>query len=440
MDSERKKVLVITYYWPPSGGAGVQRWLRFTKHLRSFGYEPVIYTPENAQYVVYDENLLKEVPEGIKTLKLKIREPNSFLAKVLFWKKDKSAVLYNNQQQKGKKKSFMNRVLWFIRGNLFIPDARYLWIKPSYTFLEKELSAGNYAAIVSTGPPHSMHMIAKKLQATFNIPWLADFRDPWTSMDYLQEMHLTAYARKKHARLEKSVIESASQVVVVGRTMYNEFEANYGVKPVIIHNGYNDTFSGPVNVALDEKFTIAHIGSLVTNRNCDDLWEVLAGMIKKDKVFAEKLEIRLVGNNAPNVTASLEKYGLMHNTNLIAYVPYEKTQEYLNSAQVLLLPIDRIPNAEFVLTGKLFEYLKVKRPILLIGPTNGDAADIIQSCNAGYCCNFNDRESIEKTVRMLFSLYLEGKNTIASSSVEKYSGYELTRKLSEVLDRIITKK
>ncbi len=426
-----KKVLIITYYWPPSGGAGVQRWLRFAKNLRDFGYEPVIYTVDNPNYALIDEGLESQVPEGIKVYRNKIVEPNS-----LFSSKKKGNV-YKVQQQKGNKRSIVQKVSWFIRGNFFIPDARFLWVKPSVRFLSKVIQEENIDVIVSTGPPHSLHLIAQKLKSKFNLPWLADFRDPWTSMDYLDEMFLTKLARNKHARLEKNVLLNADKTVVVGRTMFNEFKENYNVVSEVIYNGYEESKSQQETFLLDKKFSITHIGSFLKNRNCVDLWEVLAEIKQESELFNKHLEIKLIGNVAPVVIESIDKLKLTPNLNKIDYVPFEETQKYLHGAQILLLPIDRIHNAEFVLTGKLFEYLKSNRPIVLIGPSNGDAADIIQQCNAGYCCDFNDKTLIKKTIYQLFELFLKEKNTIQSKNVDQFSSSQLTKRMAEVLDETI---
>lgn len=429
-----KKVLIITYYWPPSGGAGVQRWVRFVKHLRSFGWEPVIYAPEDPNYALEDLSLVNEIPDDIKVYKHKIREVNNLFAKLSPKKSKKDNKLYNLQQQKGANRSMFQKLAWFIRGNFFIPDARFLWIKPSARFLSPILEKENFDAVVSTGPPHSLHLIAEKLKKKHDFRWIADFRDPWTSMDYMQEMFLSKYAEKKHARLEKKVITSADEVVVVGKTMFNEFKDNYNVESEVIYNGYEknaDQVEG--SHVLDEKFTIVHIGSFLKNRNCDDLWQELSNLCQENELFKERLELRLIGNVAPNVMASIEKYGLNENLNKMDYIPFEETQKYLFGAQALLLPIDRIENAAFVLTGKLFEYLKSKRPILLLAPSHGDAADIIQQCKAGYCCGFDDKEEIKKSLLTMFNLYLENKNTVNSVNIERFSGYELTGKMAEVL-------
>ena len=430
-----KRVLIITYYWPPSGGAGVQRWLRFVKRMRDFGWEPLIYTVDNPNYALLDEGLVNEVPENVKIIKHPIKEPNN-----LFSKKKSKGNLYKLQEQKGNTRSFIQKVSWFIRGNFFIPDARFMWIKPSVRVLYKIIKEENIDLIVSTGPPHSLHLIGKKLKEKLNIPWIADFRDPWTSMDYLDEMFLTNFAKNKHARLEKQVITSADKVVVVGRTMYNEFLANHKVESSIIYNGFEQEANTETTFTLDAKFSIVHIGSFLKNRNCIDLWTVLAELVFENEEFKEHLEIKLIGNVAPIVLESIDALNLTPYLNRIEYVPFEETQSHLHSAQTLLLPIDRIPNAEFVLTGKLFEYLKSKRPVLLIGPIKGDAADIVENCNAGYSCNFDDKQMIKNTVLKMFNLYLKKENKIDSINVNQFSGAELTREMTTLFDTLVSEK
>ncbi len=435
-----RKLLLLTYYWPPAGSIGVHRWLRFTQHLSSLGWEVVVFTAKDAKYPIVDENLRTAIPPAIREWTLKVPEPNNWISNLLFWKKSRAAAIYKNQQQSGDSKRFIRKVLWFIRGNLFIPDARFLWIKPAVRFLKKKLRAESFDVVVSTGPPHSMHLIARELKKEFGIPWISDFRDPWTSMDYLDEMFLTAKARSKHALLEESVLRNSDKVVVVGRTMHNEFLSKYSVHSEIIWNGYEGKPASPEMETLDRKFTIVHIGSFLFKRNCDDLWGVLASLVAQNELFRMHLEIKLVGNVAENVLESIRNFGLQSYLNKIAVVPHRQAKEFQGSAQVLLLPIDRIHNAEFVLTGKLFEYLKSKRPILMIGPERGDAAEIISSCKAGYCCNFGDAEKIKSSLLEMFDLFLKNKNHLRSENVERYSTENLSQIYANLLHGVIAER
>jgi len=435
---QKKKILILTFYWPPSGGIGVQRWLRFVNHLDQIGWEVVVYTAKNASYPVRDEQLLSKVPSSVREWKTEVPEPNAWISKLLFWKKSKSTLLYKNQQQGGNSKSLVQKFLWYVRGNVFIPDARFLWIKPSIRFLRQQLRKEKFDIIVSTGPPHSMHLIAKQLKKEFDTPWISDFRDPWTSMDYLDEMFLTKKARAKHARLEESVLRNSDKVVVVGRTMYEEFKSKYNIDSIIIWNGYEGVPASPEGLILDKKFTIAHIGSFLYKRNCDDLWKVLAALVTGHKSFAQNLEIKLVGNVATNILESISHFGLDTYLNKIDFVPHEQAKAFQESAQVLLLPIDRIHNAEFVITGKLFEYLKSRRPILMIGPENGDAAEIIDTCKAGYCCNFDDTAKIKSSVLEMFDRFLVNRNNIQSENIERYSMANLSRNYTNLFNQVIS--
>ena len=233
-----KKVLIITYYWPPSGGAGVQRWLKFVKYLREFGWEPVVYTPENPEAPAIDMSLEKDIPENLTVIKTKIWEPYSVYKKLVGIKpeeKIKAGFLSEN-----KKPSLIENISVKIRGNFFIPDARKFWIKPSIKFLTKYLKDNPVDAIVSTGPPHSMHMIALGLKKKLNIPWLADFRDPWTNIDFYEELNLSASADKKHHQMEKSVLENADTVSVISRTMAVDFKRLYNRHYEVITNGFDE--------------------------------------------------------------------------------------------------------------------------------------------------------------------------------------------------------
>ena len=232
-----KKVLIITYYWPPGGGAGVQRWLKFVKYLSHYGWQPVVYTPENGEMPVDDNSLQKDIPPGTRVIRRKIWEPYSLYK--LFIGAGTGEKINTGFLTERKKPGLAERISVWLRGNIFIPDARRFWIKPSVNFLEGYLKKEPVDVIVSTGPPHSMHLIARKISKKRNIPWIADFRDPWTNIDYYQDLMLTGYADRKHHKLEHQVVTHADRVVVVGNTMKEEFEAAYNRKIDVITNGYD---------------------------------------------------------------------------------------------------------------------------------------------------------------------------------------------------------
>ncbi|MBU1369312.1 MAG: glycosyltransferase family 4 protein [Bacteroidetes bacterium] len=401
-----KKVLIITYYWPPSGGGGVQRWLKFVKYLRDFGWEPIIYTPENPEAPQTDASLLKEIPEDIMVLKTKVWEPYQFYKHFTGRKKaDKIQTAFLSEK---KNTGLAEKISIWIRGNLFIPDARCFWIKPSVKYLSQWLKENKVDAIVSTGPPHSMHMIALKLQQEHRIPWLADFRDPWTNIDYYQDLMLGKRADRKHHRLELKVLKNADAVTVVSPGMKREFEEIVDRRYTLITNGFDaaDFLKNRIYQKTD-KFSLAHIGSLVKTRNPKELWQALSSLAQSHTDFSRDLEIRLIGKIDYFVGQSIEKFGLKQYLKEIDYLPHDQVIEEQINAQVLLLFINRTPNAHLILTGKLFEYLGAARPIICIGPIQGDAAQLISKVSAGLVSDFDDVKQLEINI---FSYYQAWKN------------------------------
>ena len=287
-----KKVLIITYYWPPMGGGGVQRWLKMTKYLRDFGWEPVIFTVEGGEGAVEDPGLASQIPPNIETHRVKIWEPFDLYKR--FTGKGKEEKLTPGLVS-SKKSSWSQKISVWIRGNLFIPDARMFWIRPSTKYLTRYLKNHQIDAIVSTGPPHSTHLIALNLKKKFSNPWLADIRDPWTNIDFYDKLMLNKWADRKHHKLELQVLQTADQIVTVSDSWADDFKRLGGFRPVVITNGFDpQDFEDSGNVDLDEHFTITHAGSLNNDRNPELLWEVLGRLIKEEPRLDRDLRIQLV--------------------------------------------------------------------------------------------------------------------------------------------------
>lgn len=440
--SSNKKVLIITYYWPPSGGAGVQRWLKFVKYLRDFGWEPIVYTPSNPENPVEDPSHQKDLPKDLQVIKTKIWEPYDLYRSFIGQKKnEKINPAFQTDQKKVKKSESF--AVW-LRGNFFIPDPRKFWIKPSVKFLGDWLENNPVDAIVSSGPPHSMHMIARGLHRKTNIPWIADFRDPWTSIDFYDDLKLTAWADRKHHRMERSVLEEAEIVLSVGKTMNQEFIdllKGYGAKfnPdkfVVITNGYDedDVFKG--DLTPDSKFSIAHLGTMSHARNPEVLWKVLKRLSDADADFARRLEIKLVGKTDNSVVDSVKSFGLEHALNLIPYLPHHEVVKVQQQSRLLLLVLNNSRNAKGILTGKFFEYMSAKRPVLAIGPVDGDAAEIIREANAGTIAGYGDEELLFAQVKDAYEKFTQGKLEVNSAGIEKYSRRKLTEQLAGVLNAV----
>jgi len=423
----KNRVLIITYYWPPSGGAGVQRWLKFAKYLPDFGWQPIIYTPDNGEVPVTDESLDKDISPETIVIRKKIWEPYDWYKKFVGQKKDeKINVGFLSEQEKPK---IIEKISVWIRGNFFIPDARKFWIRPSTKFLSKYLSKHKVDAIISTGPPHSMHLIALKLQERFKIPWIADFRDPWTNIDFYGDLMLTKRSDRKHHKLEKSVLQNADCVLTVGKTLGDELKQLGAKKVEVITNGFDMLDFQDNEVELDKKFSIVHIGSLPKSRNPISLWKVLSKLVDKNTEFRNDLVIKLVGKCDFQVNQSIFDFGLSNYVKRVDYVAHSTLGDIQKSAQVLLLVINNTQNAKGILTGKFFEYLAAKRPILAIGPVDGDVAAILDETNSGVIVDFNDFWGLENVLKSYYKKYKKQELVLKSQKIENYDRRRLTKSL-----------
>lgn len=433
------KVLIISYYWPPSGGAGVQRWLKFVKYLPSFNWQPHIYTALNGEMPVIDPSLEKDVPNEAIIIKKPIWEPYSIYKKINGKKKSEkiNAAFLNEGKKKG---LFQNLSVW-IRGNFFIPDARRFWIKPSVKFLNAYIKEQNINYIISSGPPHSMHVIALKLkQQNPHLKWVADFRDPWTNIDFYNQLMLSKAADKKHHALEKSVINTADTVISVGQFMSNEFTKMHqetGGKNTskfkVITNGFDRDDLPVIEIDKDKKFSIAHIGTLVKDRNPDILWKVLSALTQNNSEFEKQLEIKLVGKVDSFVLEELTKYKLEKYLNKIDYLPHNEVIIEQQKSKVLILLVNNTPNSKGILTGKIFEYMMSGSPILAIGPEDGDLAKLLNETKAGVICGFDNQLKLEKSILNLFQ---QSELTNHHSEIEKYSRQSLTKELVRILEEL----
>ncbi len=423
------KVLIITYYWPPAGGSGVQRWLKFVKYLQEFDIESIIYTADDPEYALLDNSLQNEVPENIKILKQPIWEPNKFLSKLKSKQQQTSAGFLNPNP------SFFERILHYVRANFFIPDARKYWVKPSIKYLSEYLNNNQIDLIISTGPPHSMHLIAMELKKTFPLKWIADFRDPWTDLDYFHQLPLSKNSKRKHQNLEKKVLEMADAVIVVGETMKKNYQkSNNNIH--VITNGFDSGFDNDI-VALDSKFTITHIGLMNADRNPILLWEVLSEMINEDLQFAKDLQVKLIGRSADGIYKSIKKNKLENKVQFISYLPHDKVIKHQISSQILFIAVNNVPAAKGIITGKIFEYLQANRPILAIAPEDGDLAKIINNTRSGTVVGFEKKKELKKVILDLYRLYKSDNLKIESKNIDQYHRRNLTKRLADLIKNIL---
>jgi len=429
-----KKVLIITYYWPPMGGGGVQRWLKTTKYIRDFGWEPIIFTADNAEISIYDESLTKDLPDNIEVIRSKIWEPFGLYKKLMGMKDEK---INPGFLQKRRRSNFLQYLSIWIRGNFFIPDAKIFWLKPSINKIEDYLKENRVDAIISTGPPHTTHLIANSVISKHNIPWIADFRDPWTNIDFYHKLKLTSFADRKHKMLEKNVLRNADKIVTVSKSWASDFKRIIDVNPIVIHNGYDPSdFVNKEHLSLDEDFSLTHIGSLNEDRNPYILWKVLSEMIRDNVDFSKNLKIQLIGPIDITVKEALSNYGLLNNTVLFESLPHNQVIDYIIKSQILLLPLNDVPNIDGVIPGKMYEYIGAKRPIICIGKEDGDAAEIIKATKSGKVVSFSDESKLKNELTGMYNSYKNTSLSLDSHDYTKYSRRLLASKFANLLDII----
>lgn len=423
-----KKVLIITYYWPPAGGPGVQRWLKFVKYLPEFDIEPIVYCPENPCYPTLDSTLSDDLSDNITILKHPIRDPLRFLK---FFFKTKTKAYANGLIPTASKQSILDRFLIFIRGNFFIPDARIFWVKPSYNFLSDYISNNKVDTIITTGPPHSLHLIGMRLKAKHLIKWFCDFRDPWVDINYHQQLRLTKYAKKQHLMLEKKVLYKADHIIVTSAQTKLLFSNKTNQPITVVTNGFDDASNS--NVKMDLNFTLTHIGFLSSQRNPSILWDVLSELIHELTDFKEKFKLVLVGIVSVDAINAINAFGLEPYLEIIETVSHFDAAKYQRKSQVLLLLEGNTKEATYIIPGKLFEYVNAQRPIIAIGPQPSDIKSILEETNTGNYFKYDEKEALKHQIIELFTAYKNNNLCVNPREIGRYSRRNCTKQLSQIL-------
>ena len=435
-----KRLLIITYYWPPTGGSGVQRWVKFSKYLPEHGWQPVVYTPENPEQLARDESLLADIPACAEIIKTRILEPYSIYRRLTGGKGEVNPV---NAQ----KKNWRQRLSLWVRGNCFVPDPRISWVRPSVRFLKKYLAEHPVDAVVTTGPPHSVHLIGRGLKRALGLHWIADFRDPWTEMFYYKHLGLGPAADRRHHRLEQSVLDEADTVISVSPPVAADFRAKTKTPVVLITNGFDEEdfavpgVTGeartPSGVAAERQqdvkdieapvctsFKLVHTGLFAADGNPLNLWDALARRCEADPAFRARLEIRLAGKVDTAVSEAIRARGLGPNLVDLGYLPHDETVREQRAADILLLPLRREPEYAKVLPGKIFEYLAARRPVLGIGQPDSAAAAVLRDAGAGDMFDWEEQDAL--------LAFLDAPHP-QTADIGKYTRRALTAQLTQIL-------
>ena len=435
------RLLVVAYYFPPAGGAGVQRATKWVKYLPEMGIEPVVLTVREGAYPHRDETMGREVA-GAEVHRTAALDPFGLYGALTGRSREQAVA--ERTGRVGDSPALAERFARWARGNVFIPDARVGWVPFALAEARRIHRACPVDAVLTTGPPHSVHLTGRRLQRTLGIPWIADFRDPWTSMNYYQDLPMTAPVRAVDKRLEEGVLKSADAVLTVSPSLARQLDTDGGLPSgtvQVIHNGADEAdFQGGDAVRADA-FVLAHIGSLYAARNPVALWEAVRELRAKGEL--ERLVLRLVGRVGPEVEDAAAETGAP--VERVPYVEHDEAIQEMTRAALLLLSIERFesPEAERgVTTGKLYEYLASSRPVLALGPVDGDAAALLAETGGGTMRERDDVAGIAETLRRHYAAWNSGHPVPGAEweSVRPYSRREGTRRLASLVDELVASR
>ena len=422
-----KRVLIITYYWPPSAGSGVQRWLKFAKYLPDSGWEPVIFTPENPDFDLKDEFLLKEIPESLEVMKFPIWEPYSLLDKLRGKGKTHPARIMEQ-----KKKGILEKAAIWLRANFLVPDPRVFWVKPSVKFLSELVKGGQFEAIITTGPPHSMHLIGRELKRKTGVKWVADFRDPWSEWEFLDTMPMSPNIRKKHQKLEESVLKEADEVLTISPTFQKDLERLSKRKVRLLTNGF-DPADLPKGFQPKQKkegeLHLVYTGIIDAIRNPLPLFKALK---EEFSTTEDKVKFTFVGKVSEQVKKFVEADTWLKSiVDFAGYVSHQKVFEFYAQADALVLILTDTKNAKGNIPGKLFDYLAIGVPVLALGDPKGDSAAILQNTGMSQVVSHEDHVQIQIALRKLMDDNMQSES---EGMPNQYSRKYLSAQLAEILD------
>jgi glycosyltransferase involved in cell wall biosynthesis len=421
------KVLIITYYWPPSGGAGVQRWLKFSKYLPHYGWEPIILTvdPDFAAYPVTDKSLEAEVPHGLKVFTTPAIDYFSI------YKKDKSKIpsagFANNIDN-----TLKGKLLRFIRGNFFIPDPRRGWNGYAFRKACELIESEKIKYVITTSPPHSTQLIGLRLKKKYpRLKWVADLRDPWTDIYYYSQFYPTFISEAIDGCYEKRVLNKSDLILTVGKSLKELFVSKVkeaAGKTEIITNGYDpEDFKG-INTSSPETLTISYTGTLSGNYPVTGFLEALRKFFETGQPFRLRFLGAVSGNQKEQILSNHECSDAL----FYDYADHDEAINFMAATSVLLLIIPDHSSNRSIITGKIFEYIATGKPILCIGPLDGDAAEIIRESGCGEAFGYNDSDGICGYLKLIS----KGKIHPGSKSTAKYSREDLAGKVCRLLEKI----
>ncbi len=436
---DMKKVLVITYYWPPSGGPGVQRILNFVKYLPDFGWQPVVLTVRNGEYPDMDSSLVEEVAPDLPVYHTRTLEPYSLYRMLVH--RGKYAPIPTYVLTEKNKTGFMKNFAAAIRGNLFIPDAKIGWVPFALKKGRDIIASQDIRLIFSTSPPQTVNMIAKKIALKTSLKWVADLRDPWTDIFYYHELRRLGWAKKIDRYIEENTLGRADTIITVSPTLKQIFSQRITSRYEVIPNGFDPpSFSTAKKTPRSEKFRVVHTGNLAGNQNPEILWRVISSLLKENQKFTTDLSLEFYGNLHSDIIDSLQEFQLQEYTRFNPYIPHRQVVEVMQAASLLFFALPVSSYSAGILTSKLFDYIGAQRPILGIGPALGDAATILNELHAGTVCDYQDERGVKNVLEKWYNQWQKSGHTEipTSPAYMKYSRQQQTGELAAIFDSVVS--
>lgn len=441
-----RRVLLISYYFPPSGGPGVQRPLKFARYLGEFGFDPVVLTVEEGSFPDRDETLLAEVPEDLEVIRARSWDPYQIYAR---WtgKDEDSAVSVGYADAERDEVGWREWCARWVRANVFLPDARVGWVPFAAQRGSRYLREQPVDLLWTTGPPHSTHLVGRSLKARFDVPWVADFRDPWTESSYYEKAPRTGLAEWWDRRREISVLEAADGVVAAsdgfGRLLKEKTTLD---RYATIPNGF-DPEDVPERASSDEgdevgdaRFRIAHVGTLPELRRTSGLEEALGRRVAEEADWRDALEVRLVGRVDGSIVEGFRRAGLEEQLSLIPYLPHEEAVREMQAADLALAVVEDVPANAGIIPAKIFEYMATGRRVLGIGDPEGDMAGILREAGAGQVFDYRDTEGIGRFLDTEFERVRQGDPPppLDEEYLRTFRRRALTRRLAEFFETVLS--
>lgn len=393
--SAPRRVLLVAYYMPPAGGPAVQRILQFVEGLRHHDWQVDVLTVQAGAYPTTDPDLHTVVPPSVTVHRTPALDPYALYARLKGARTTKDAIPAGSFDPNAA--SWVERLARWIRANVFLPDARIGWWPFAVLRGLWLLRTRHYDALLTSGAPHSVHCIGHTLHRCTTTPWVADLHDPWTDIGFYDELPHTDFARRLDAALERRVLQTATRVTTVSPSWQQLFASKGATVGPVIENGFDPADFRSLDVPVRrDRFVISHVGSLYANRNPIALWDALATLRAEGTL--PTLELQLVGQVAPVVQEALQTRKLWDCTTVVPFVPHRKALHYMAESALLLLCIEPFQGDAGMITSKVYEYLATERPIIGVGPPEGDAATLLRQYDAGIMAGRADPAALQSTL------------------------------------------